>query len=79
MVPENDFSKLNINGLQQQRANFNYQSVNAFAITDLPTGPNPADLLAAYSTSASTVSTSRSPDLNLLLSKLDNSARRVVA
>lgn len=33
-VPENDFSKLNINGFK----NFNdFRSVNAFAVTDLPT------------------------------------------
>ena len=79
MIPENDFSKLNINGLQQPM-NFNYQSVNAFPVTDLPLGPDPADLLAANcSASASTSYSTGSSDLNLLLARLDNSAMRTVS
>jgi hypothetical protein len=74
MVPENDFSKLNINGLQQPM-NFNYQSVNAFPITSMPMGPDPADLLA--SSSASTAFTNDSLDMNVLLARLDNSARKI--
>jgi len=77
MIPEGDFSKLNINGMQQPM-NFNYQSVNAFAVTDLPTGPSPTDLLASNH-SASPASFNCSSDLNVLLSKLDSSARRVNA
>ena len=74
MVPENDFSKLNINGLQQPM-NFNYQSVNAFPITNMPMGPDPADLLA--SSSASTAFTNDSLDMDVLLARLDNSARKI--
>lgn len=79
MIPENDFSKLNINNIQPMN-NYGYQSVNAFPVTNLPAGPNPADLLATYSTSASSISsttTACSPDLNVLLSRLDNSARTI--
>ncbi|KAM0713995.1 hypothetical protein Q7P37_010959 [Cladosporium fusiforme] len=79
MIPENDFSKLNINNIQPMN-NYGYQSVNAFPVTNLPAGPNPADLLASYSTSASSISSSTtacSPDLNVLLSRLDNSARTI--
>lgn len=81
MIPENDFSKLNINGLQQPM-NFNYQSVNAFPVTNLPNGPDPADLLANCSASASLDSTSfatGSPDMNVLLARLDSSARNMVS
>ena len=74
MIPENDFSRLNINGLQQQPMNFNYQSVNAFPITSMPMGPDPADLLAS---SASTAFTNDSLDMNVLLARLDNSARKI--
>lgn len=76
MIPENDFSKLNINGLQPM--NFNYQSVNAFPITSMPMGPDPADLLATCSaSSASTAFTNGSLDMNVLLARLDNSARKI--
>jgi hypothetical protein len=74
MVPENDFSKLNINGLQHPM-NFNYQSVNAFPMTSMPMGPDPADLLAT--SSASTAFTNGSLDMNVLLARLDNSARKI--
>jgi len=75
MIPENDFSKLNLNTLQQPM-NFNYQSVNAFPVTDLPLGPDPTQLLAA---NCSTSYTTGSSDLNLLLARLDNSAMRTVS
>jgi transcription initiation factor TFIID subunit TAF12 len=78
MIPENDFSKLNINSLQQPM-NFNYQSVNAFPVTDLPLGPDPTLLLTNCSSSASTSYTTGSSDLNLLLARLDNSAMRTVS
>lgn len=74
MIPENDFSKLNINGLQQPM-NFNYQSVNAFPMTNMPMGPDPADLLAT--SSASSAFTNGSLDMNVLLARLDNSARKI--
>lgn len=77
MIPENDFSKLNLNGLQQPM-NFNYQSVNAFPVTNLPTGPDPADLLANCSASASTSFATGFPDMNVLLARLDSSARNLV-
>jgi len=79
MIPENDFSKLNLNGLQQPM-NFNYQSVNAFPVTNLPLGPDPTELLAANcSASASTSYTDSPSNLNLLLARLDNSAMRTVS
>jgi len=79
MIPENDFSKLNLNSLQQP-INFNYQSVNAFPVTDLPLGPDPAQLLANNcSPSASSCFAAGSADLNLLLARLDNSAMRTVS
>lgn len=77
MIPENDFSKLNLN---QQPMNFNYQSVNAFPITSMPVGPDPVDLLASCSASsaaASTAFTNDSLDMNVLLARLDNSARKI--
>jgi hypothetical protein len=78
MIPENDFSKLNINGLQPM--NFGYQSVNAFPITSMPVGPDPADLLASYSASTtSNAFTNGSLDMNILLARLDNSARKIHA
>ena len=43
MIPENDFSKLNINGFNSM--NFNNYSVNAFVVNDVPKGPGPVDLL----------------------------------
>jgi hypothetical protein len=78
MIPENDFSKLNLNGLQRPM-NFNYQSVNAFPVTDLPLGPDPTELLADCSASASTTYTTGSSDLNLLLARLDHSAMRTIS
>jgi hypothetical protein len=79
MIPENDFSKLNINGLQPM--NFNYQSVNAFPMTSMPVGPDPADLLATCSTSfaSNNAFTTGSLDMNVLLARLDNSARKIPA
>jgi hypothetical protein len=76
MIPENDFSKLNINGLQPM--NFGYQSVNAFPITSMPVGPDPADLLYSVSTTSNAF-TNGSLDMNVLLARLDNSARRIHA
>jgi bZIP-type transcription factor MBZ1 len=82
MVPEDGFSKLNINGFNSM--NFNgFQRVNAFAVTDVPTGPDPVDLLAirlppSCSTPASTLGSSTcDSDVTVLLGKLDCAARRL--
>ena len=88
MIPENDFSKLNINGFNSM--NFNgFRSVNAFAVTDVPKGPDPVELLSESpvrlprSCAASTASTASidsatcSSDLNVLLAKLDGAARNL--
>ena len=87
MIPENDFSKLNINGFNSM--NFNsFRSVNAFAVIDLPKGPDPVDLLIESpirlprSSAASADFAAPSPadctpcnsDLTVLLAKLDSAA-----
>ena len=85
MIPENDFSKLNINGFHTMNFN-NFQRVNAFAVTDVPKGPDPVNLLiespARLSRSCSTVSAIDSAatcdsDLTVLLAKLDGAARNM--
>jgi hypothetical protein len=90
MIPENDFSKLNLNGFQAMNFN-NFQSVNAFAVIELPKGPDPVELLiespaciplstfdCSLNPAATTASSaSVSPDLAVLLAKLDCSARRI--
>ena len=83
MIPENDFSKLNINGFNSM--NFNgYRRVNAFAVTDVPKGPDPVNLLVesparllqSCSVSASTLESSNcNSDMTVLLAKLDGAAR----
>jgi hypothetical protein len=85
MIPENDFSKLNINGFNAM--NFNgFQRVNAFAVTDVPGGPDPVNLLVespirlpqscSTSISPSTLeSTTCNSDMTVLLAKLDGAAR----
>lgn len=88
MIPENDFSKLNINGFRQGMNFNNFQRVNAFAVIDVPV-PDPVDLLVSsptdlpISNSASTDLTTGSAasapcdsDMTLLLAKLDGAARR---
>lgn len=93
MIPENDFSKLNINGFNSMNFN-NFQRVNAFAVTEVPTGPDPVDLLiesparlpcssSDFATVASnTTCDSAAPcdaDLTVLLAKLDGAASRIRA
>jgi len=83
MIPENDFSKLNINGFNS--INFsNFQSVNAFAVTDVPKGPDPVKILiqspARLPRSCSTVdfaseSATCDSDMTVLLAKLDFAAK----
>jgi hypothetical protein len=87
MIPENDFSKLNINGFNSM--NFNgFQRVNAFAVTDVPKGPDPVNLLiesplclprsCSAPVSASTLETSTcNSDMTVLLAKLDGAARNL--
>ena len=91
VIPENDFSKLNINGFNSMNFN-NFQSVNSFAVVDVPEGPDPVDLLiesparlprscsasATSSTLATTASTTCDSDLTVLLAKLDGAASRLV-
>lgn len=80
MIPENDFSKLNINGFQGVNFN-NYQRVNAFAVTDVPKGPDPVDLLtlspARLPASTTSASASSTGSLDVLLAKLDGAARNL--
>lgn len=79
MIPENDFSKLNINGFNSM--NFNgFQRVNAFAVTDAPKGPDPVNLLIEFPARlpqfASTLESSTcNSDMIVLLAKLDGAAR----
>lgn len=75
MVPENDFSKLNINGFNSM--NFNFNSVNAYAVTDVPC-PDPVDLLSESPICLPrSASLDCSSDMTLLLAKLDNAARNL--
>ncbi|KAK5128859.1 hypothetical protein LTR85_000192 [Meristemomyces frigidus] len=90
MIPEENFSKLNINGYRPSM-NFNsFQSVNAYAVTDVPR-PDPVRLLAeslirlpALATSTITASStdhsaafSSTSDMTVLLAKLDGTASRM--
>lgn len=86
MIPEENFSKLNLNGYQPSM-NFNqFNTVNAYAVTDLPS-PDPVDLLAADSpvsflaanSTADDYSATSSCNLNVLLRKLDGAASRMAA
>jgi len=82
-IPEEPFNKLNLYG--NQSMNFNNYSVNAYALTELPTGPNPVNLLAdssaylpyASSTAAASSSTTNDSGLDLLFAKLDRAARNL--
>lgn len=77
MIPENDFSKLNLNGFQGMNFN-NYQRVNAFAVTDVPKGPDPVDLLTlSPARLPASTSSSAAASLDVLLAKLDVAARNV--
>lgn len=81
-IPEEPFNKLNLYG--NQSMNFNNYSVNAYAVTELPAGPDPVDLLMdshdylphhASSTVAS--STPSYSSLDVLFAKLDRAARTI--
>lgn len=87
MIPENDFSKLNINGFNSMNFNSNFNRVNAYAVTELPTGPDPVELLMespaylprSFSSAISEPASATSPGLSILLAKLDKSARKLAA
>ncbi|WPH03424.1 Hypothetical protein R9X50_00630400 [Acrodontium crateriforme] len=86
IIPEDGFAKLNLSALQSTS---NFQSVETYAVTDLPDGPNPFDLLdsplrlpascvpstADKITSSSATTNVSSFELNTLLANLDNAAR----
>ena len=78
MVPENDFSKLNLNGFNSMNFN-NFQSVNAFSVTELPQGPDPLELLAESQLHlpAPTTSLDSASDMDVLLARLDGAARNL--
>lgn len=92
MTPENDFSKLNINGFQHHSMNF-FNRVNAYAVTEVPKGPDPVDLLIASplrlpndsavpasldcAATSTFDSTACDSGLTVLLAKLDGAARNV--
>ena len=95
MIPEENFSKLNINTYQPS-INFNsFQSVNAYAVIDVPCidpvtllASSPVHLLSfdssAHSASATTTFADQStndltPAMNVLLAKLDGTASRMAA
>ncbi|KXS99077.1 hypothetical protein AC579_9197 [Pseudocercospora musae] len=91
MIPEENFSKLNLSGYQQRSGNFNNYGVNAYAVTGLPSGPDPVDLLiesparlplsasADLCTVSSTAySTAADSGFSVLLAKLDNAARNTI-
>lgn len=81
MVPEENFSKMNLNGYQPSM-NFNgFQSVNAYAVTDVPRF-DPVQLLAAspasaFPTTAASSTACSTSDLTVLLAKLDSVASRM--
>ncbi|CAK3859350.1 Hypothetical predicted protein [Lecanosticta acicola] len=86
MIPENDFSKLNINSFNSMNNYSNFNSVNAYAVTDLPVGPDPVDLLLdspahlPYSAAPATMTATCSDSgISLLLAKLDRAAGRLAA
>ena len=90
MIPEGDFSKLNITGFNAMNFQSRFNSVNAYAVTQLPSGPDPVELLIespiSLPRSVSATSSTASPatcsavsndsSMDLLLAKLDNAARR---
>ncbi|KAK4504891.1 hypothetical protein PRZ48_002854 [Zasmidium cellare] len=89
MIPENDFSKLNLNNFNSMDYSQNYNGVNAYVVQDLPAGPDPVDLLIEsparlpnYSAASkdyfnATAPSSADSGLAVLLAKLDNAARKV--
>ncbi|TKA70474.1 hypothetical protein B0A55_10852 [Friedmanniomyces simplex] len=81
MIPEENFGKLNLNGFQQSM-NFNSYGVNAYAVTEVPTGPDPIDLLATLPARLPTATAAASTadlDCTLLLLKLNGAPGRMKA
>lgn len=81
MIPENDFSKLNLHGLPRSMNFNNFSTVNAYAVTELPSGPDPVDLLVESPVRcfASAASTSRDSSFGMtaLLARLDGAAKKL--
>lgn len=73
MIPEIDSSKLNISSLQPMSPG--YQTINVFHITITTMEIDPADLLATSSTSTTCINASL--DIDILLARLDQSARKI--
>ncbi len=78
MIPENDFSKLNINGFNAINFN-NFQRVNAFAVIDVPAPAlDPVDLLLDESSTSAFASAdiAGTEGMTSLLARLDGAARK---
>lgn len=72
MIPEENFSKLNLNCFGNQAMDFNnYQSVNAYPVTDLPAGPHLTDAFFGDIYGATET------PMDMLLAKLENAASRM--
>lgn len=79
MIPEENFSKLNINGYQQSMNFNNFNQVNAYAVTSLPR-PEVVELLAAspsYLSRFASASSTTDSGLSVLLAKLDRAAQNI--
>jgi bZIP-type transcription factor MBZ1 len=86
MVPEENFSKLNINGFQPSMNFNNYNTVNAYAVTSVPMQDpvkllidSPLRLPVSSAADLATTSTNSSTSLDVLLAKLDRAASRIPA
>ncbi|KAM3423758.1 hypothetical protein BST61_g1163 [Cercospora zeina] len=80
-IPEENFSKLNINGYRQSVNFNNFNQVNAYPVTSLPR-PDTIDLLASSptffsSSAAASASSTSDSGLAVLLAKLDNAANSI--
>lgn len=79
MVPEENFSKLNINGFRRSVDLNGFSTVNAYAVTDVPY-PNAVDLLADTPMDSPDAFSTDCPSLgsmDVLLAKLDRAAARL--
>jgi hypothetical protein len=79
MVPEENFSKLNINGFRRSADLNGFSTVNAYAVTDVPY-PNTVDLLADTPIDLPDTRSTTSPStssMHVLLAKLDRAAARL--
>ncbi|KAK3670965.1 hypothetical protein LTR78_009081 [Recurvomyces mirabilis] len=79
MIPEENFSKLNLNNGLRNSMNLNggnHFGVNAYAVTDLPPGPDPRQLLSAATYDFTNGYDFNTPSASDLLARLDDAARR---